>query len=158
MEQVTIECAPDYKIDIEGNVYSKHSNKLLKGAIEDKGYRRLCLMVNGVRKNLYLHRLIASAFKPNPNNYQFVDHINGIRTDNRIDNLNWVNAQQNQHNMRSAKGYCFDNQKNKWKAYIKCDCKAKHLGFFDTEAEAHQAYCTARLERNSGSGATIKDY
>jgi hypothetical protein len=126
--------------------------------VDNNGYTRLGLMVDGVQKLFKLHRLLALTFIPNPNNYDCVDHINGDKADNRIDNLHWVNVQQNQHNQREAKGYSFHKKTGKWLANIRCDCKLKNLGYFDTEAEAREAYCKARLERNSGSGATTKDY
>ena len=54
-------------------------------------------------KTYYKHRIIALQFIPNPNNLPYIDHINRIRTDNRIENLHWVNNSTNQRNRTSYK-------------------------------------------------------
>jgi hypothetical protein len=72
-----------------------------------------------------------------------IDHINGIKDDNRIDNLRSVTNQQNCYNI-TYKGYYYDNDSNKWKAQIRIDGKKKNLGRFDTEQQAGQAYLDAK--------------
>lgn len=63
-----------------------------------KGYKMVCLYSNNKGKTFSVHRLIANAFIPNPNNLPHIDHINTIRTDNRIENLRWVNRSMNMMN------------------------------------------------------------
>ena len=60
-----------------------------------KGYWRARLIKNSSYKYFFVHRLVAEAFIPNPNNYATVNHINGIKTDNRIDNLEWCSLKEN---------------------------------------------------------------
>lgn len=59
------------------------------------GYYDTRLCKNGSKKSVFLHRIIAEAFIPNPDNLPMINHINGIKTDNRIENLEWVSASEN---------------------------------------------------------------
>jgi len=71
-----------------------------------------------------------------------IDHINGVRDDNRISNLRDVTNQENQWNRTKTKGYYWYNQK--WLSKIKVDGKIIYLGLFNTESEARQAYIDAK--------------
>jgi hypothetical protein len=63
-----------------------------------RGYFKIQLFNEGNPRNIFIHRLVAEHYIPNPNNYTQVDHINHIRTDNNVSNLRWVTRRQNQHN------------------------------------------------------------
>jgi hypothetical protein len=69
-----------------------------------------------------------------------IDHINGDKTDNRISNLRSVTKQQNQHNRKTAKGYCWSKNNKKWVSKIKLNNKTIHLGYYDNEEDARSAY------------------
>lgn len=73
-----------------------------------------------------------------------IDHINGIKDDNRISNLRAVTQQQNQWNRTTAKGYCWCKSHKKWKTQIKINCKQINLGYYNTEQEARSAYLAAK--------------
>lgn len=60
------------------------------------GYQRVCLSKNGRKETRSVHRLVAEAFIANPDNKQEVNHINGIRDDNRAENLEWATRSENE--------------------------------------------------------------
>lgn len=81
-----------------GDVKSLRTGKTLKPAFDKCGYKYYILCVNGVRITAKGHRLVAMAFIPNPDMKPSIDHINGIKTDNRSINLRWVTNKENSHN------------------------------------------------------------
>ena len=62
-----------------------------------KHYMRVCLCKNNQKKSVLVHRLVAEAFIPNPDNLDTVDHINFDPTDNRVCNLRWLDRDTNNH-------------------------------------------------------------
>lgn len=93
-----------YLIDSLGNVVScprqqgsrfVNQYKILGTKVNKFGYKEVALSKDGRTKTVLLHRLIAIHFVPNPDNLPVVNHKNGIKTDNRIENLEWVTRSQN---------------------------------------------------------------
>lgn len=97
-----------YDIDDIGNVYSiervltrsnnrQHTvvERRLKQYIDRKGYNYVCLSDMGKMKTKKVHRLVAEAFIPNPENKPQVNHINSNKQDNSIGNLEWVTGKEN---------------------------------------------------------------
>lgn len=68
---------------------------ILSGTMHNRGYRDVVLTKDGISTRYLIHRLVASAFIPNPDNKPELDHINTIRTDNRVENLRWVTRKEN---------------------------------------------------------------
>ena len=87
---------PDYQISNKGRLWSCKSNKYLKPFKNNKGYRMINIKAaNGKRKGELIHRLVALAFIDNPEGKPEVNHINCIRCDNRVENLEWVTRKEN---------------------------------------------------------------
>lgn len=79
-----------------------------------------------------------------------IDHVNGVKTDNRICNLRKASHSENMRNMKphsdalsSLKGVCFDKSRGLWMSRIRHGRMEHYLGRFTTEQEAHAAYCQA---------------
>lgn len=126
-------------IDSEDLEVVKH----YKCTLSREGYVRI-----SNRKYKTLHHFL---FKP-PKGY-FVDHINGIRTDNRRNNLRMVTPLQNSHNttnkgrgVNKRKGVSYKKDRDKWRAYITVEGKQVNLGSYTTEDEAIKARERAEIE------------
>jgi hypothetical protein len=87
----SIEDYPKYEVNEYGDVRNVKTGKLLKSFVNHRGYLRINL--NG--KSKFIHRLIAEYFIPNPDNKPQINHINGNKLDNRIENLEWTTNSEN---------------------------------------------------------------
>lgn len=83
-----------YFVNDCGQVWTVHQSRLLKG-YDMQGYRCYRLSKNGRENTLRAHRLVGAAFIPNPLNKPCINHINSVRDDNRIANLEWVTLSEN---------------------------------------------------------------
>lgn len=100
----------DYLVSSNGRVYSLRSQKEIKPAKDKYGYFYFVLCVDGIRKTVKAHRLVAMAFVPNPDNKPTVDHINTVRTDNRAENLRWATLTEQWENPKSIRNHLIGAQ------------------------------------------------
>lgn len=142
----------NYAVSNLGNVKNIERDRIMKATQGKHGYLGIILRY-GPPKHHLIHRLVAQAFLENKDDSPEVDHINNIKTDNRVENLRWISSSNNLRNRKkydgcSSKfmGVCFNKQKEKYQAELRINGKKKHLGRFDTEEEAHEAWKAKIIE------------
>lgn len=175
-----------YLISDLGNVFSLHRNRLITPKHSATGYLRVTLCDNGRKRNTGIHRLVAEAFLPNPENKPTVNHINEIKTDNRVVNLEWATvAEQNCYGTRTERAkthtdwkarnidyievarkhdYSKDNMCNRKRTAVFKNGKA--VGVFRTQKEAAEACGVSRGsvsmcalgKRKSVNGYTFEEF
>ena len=92
-----------YQVSTLGRIYSFKTNQYLKLGVNSHGYIRASLLKDYKTRTINVHRLVALAFIPNPENKPCIDHINGDKTDNRMINLRWVTHKENSNNPLTLK-------------------------------------------------------
>jgi hypothetical protein len=130
----------DYYVSNKGRVkriLENGNERELKGW--DNG-EYMSIKINGQRFSI--HRIVANAFLPNPDNLPVVDHKNHDGYNNKVENLRWATVSQNNQNRRKSKNLYLGISKkyDKWQASIRKDGKKYYLGIFDSEIEASKAY------------------
>lgn len=122
----------DYIVNTNGTIYSKRRNTFLSYSLNKNGYF-YCYYLGKYRA---VHRIIAEKYIPNPNNYKYINHKNKIRTDNRVENLEWCDSKYNVRYSKAKKIYCYDKT-YKLKAVKNCTKDFVDIGF------KHAADCAA---------------
>ena len=100
MNRKRIEDFPNYTIDRNGNVKNRKGQNI-KHEVTRNGYERVSLSNDSVKhKKIFVHRLVAESFIPNPKHLPQVNHINENKKDNRAENLEWSSALHNLEHSR----------------------------------------------------------
>lgn len=129
----------------------RRSNRKVVGSDCTNGYKNV--YVDG--KKYYVHRLIWVLIYGELDQSKDIDHINGIRDDNRLENLRIATRSENMQNERKARlsnlstgelGISKLNNSSKYRAKIRINGKQKHIGYFETLEDAKAAYVMAKRE------------
>lgn len=121
--------------------------------MHEEGYPLVVLSLNGKKRIHRVHRLVAEAFIENPLNLPEVNHINAIRDDNRVENLEWCDSSHNsRHTFETSRnfgkktgkprGISFNKKMNQWVSTFGYRGDREHLGYFKNKSDAYKAYFT----------------
>ena len=113
-----------YDITEGGQVISKRTNKKLKKQTNRYGYETFRACINYKKYTVYIHRAVALKYLNNPNNYPEINHIDGNKTNNNVDNLEWCSRE---HNIKHAFNTGLNNQKNKKRKVVKINPKTNEI-------------------------------
>ena len=149
IENYRLRATEDGKIERfwKANQFKPDRWKELKAGNNGNDYLYVNLHLPSRNRNFSVHRLVYLAHNPDWDIYdakQEIDHDDGNRTNNKIENLKLVNCQQNHFNYTKAKGYSYNKKTKKFEARIGIDGKKIALGCHDTKEQAHQAYLDAK--------------
>ena len=106
----TIQGYENYEVSSEGDIRNK-KGKILKPGKNSCGYLYVVLYKNGKRKNFLVHRLVAIAFIPNPENKPTVNHIDENKENNDVSNLEWMTQAEQIEYSKTRKVYCVELDK-----------------------------------------------
>lgn len=139
-----------YLVSDLGNVISlfKGKRRELTKTLNHKGYYRVALSMNGKMRRIFIHRLVVQEFL---NHYTYnsmelvIDHINEVKTDNRLENLRLITNRENCSRSKKNKtskytGVYYSKTHNKWVAQIRVKGNGKYIGIFNNEIDAANAY------------------
>ena len=94
-----------FTISDDGCVFNKYGKRLSQYLRKGYCYIEVVTKTGSKRKKIAVHRLVAQAFIPNPNNYPYVNHIDGNKANNAVNNLEWCTSSHNQIHSRHILGH-----------------------------------------------------
>lgn len=137
---------PSYDVSTLGNVRNVKKGRLMKSQKDKDGYVVIGLYNQKKYKMSKVHRLVAEAFIPNPDNKPVIDHRDGNRANNDVSNLRWATISENTHHRikksdtKYSKYVGVRPEGGLWRAVINHKTKYITIGYYNTEVEAAQAY------------------
>lgn len=152
-----IEFDKNYKVSNTGKIYSVRSNKIINGEKTKKGYIRVAL-TNA--KRYLVHVLVAQTFIPNPENKEQVNHIDGNKQNNCVENLEWTTQSEN---MKHAYKLGLQRHRKSGEIYnaravVQLDLDNNYIREWDSISEAQQTlkinhiWSVCKNERNQCGG------
>ena len=133
----------EYQVSNIGRVKTTKTGRILRQCLDNiTGYYRVCLFKTDRRKRMKVHRLVAAAFIPNPDNLPFINHIDGNKLNNNVSNLEWCTAKHNSVHARrtglmAGHDHWCDVRK---KPVIGIDLKTGEKEYFDSIHAAQLKY------------------
>ena len=103
---------PGYIINRDGTIISERTGREMTYDRRSGGSLGVKIRIDGTPKNKLVHRLVAEMYLDNPDNKPQIDHIDGNKSNNHIDNLRWCTNEENQE-FRYSQGNLNDNSKSK---------------------------------------------
>ena len=132
-----------YEVSNTGKVRNAKTMRLLKQTLNQFGYYTISFNINGKYTTKFVHKLVANAFIPNPNNYQEINHIDEDKTNNCVENLEWCSRQYNiNYGERNAKASNKMKGKSKY-IYHKLDDEGNILASYPTSILAGEDNCVS---------------
>lgn len=117
------------------NYYGRGRMQELKNTLMNNGYLCVALFKNEKRKIKLVHRLVAEVFILNPNNKEFIDHIDTNRLNNHVKNLRWVTRKENANNEITKVNTCLSRLGKNGKKYYLYDCNKKLIVKLETRKQ-----------------------
>ena len=134
----------NYEVSDEGKIRNISTGRILKPKLNRGGYNIVDLYIKGRAVTKRIHRLVAEAFIPNPDNKSDVNHINENKTDNRVKNLNWMTRTENINHGTRNKCSAISQSKpiiviyhdNTYEEYPSAKIASEELGLWQTHITA----------------------
>lgn len=138
-EFIPLRIDSNYGVSMKGEVMSYRRNKLLKPNVVTGGYLTVTLSTNGMKKQCLIHRLVAQTFIPNPKKLPVINHLNGIKSDNRVSNLEWCSQKKNiEHSWEKGLSKRIYNNPKKSKKVRQIDRDGNIVNTFPSMREAER--------------------
>lgn len=142
-----------YQISDKGDIRNIKSGRILIPKLTKKGYNTICLSNKGIKYNFQVHRLVANAFIPNPNNYHCVNHKDENKLNNSVENLEWCT-----HSYNTNYGTCIERYSTKNKKSIQQLKDGVLVNEFASAIDAEKQYGFCRSSISQCCNGIIKSY